>query len=517
LIVLSILGKSLGARCFLFCHAQFYYDHATLLHAIYSLNSLPVHLQSFASSCLFFYKNWLCVLHSFQFQFQVHFTIITVLNNKMAMSLTTVLLFATAAIAAYSSSNHCSQGSSVIDDYTYCAAIERASFVNVGNTGSYQEITGMDRKSGTCTSQPFQYSGPLAPFDEGLSIHLRGPIDLRQFAVYVPSAVHHNKPPMEAPGIEKRHLHQHTKRATVSKTVTEYRTTWEEVTTIAPTATSSAHVAIVTTIKYETVTLTETDWVDCGGPCQPSMVSSALASSNISADSQNTHSPDSSVLMQSASTVTNKDPISSSTAFLETESTPKDNRFSTTHVLSATNVCPTGAGSSSSASTFLQSALVPTENSPNLASSTVSQSESALVDNHRNSTLSVILQTVSAATVNIPNTVSSAVLHSSPASQHQNGIWERAAYFNAQAQSADNVMFLNNMGGQGSGTWDPVFGSSLSYAAADAQSGSSSPVVFGGSLRTNTELAIFSGKPCDTDSCGYVREKAPGYRKYVPL
>lgn len=34
------------------------------------------------------------------------------------------------------------------------------------------------------------------------------------------------------------------------------------------------------------------------------------------------------------------------------------------------------------------------------------------------------------------------------------GSWSRVAYYNAESQVADNMVFLGNYGGQGSGLWD---------------------------------------------------------------
>ena len=46
---------------------------------------------------------------------------------------------------------------------------------------------------------------------------------------------------------------------------------------------------------------------------------------------------------------------------------------------------------------------------------------------------------------------------SQPASSDDNssgGAWNRVAYYNADQQVADNMVFLGNYGGQGSGVWD---------------------------------------------------------------
>jgi hypothetical protein len=74
----------------------------------------------------------------------------------------------------------------VIADYTYCQSVARALIQNVGHSGTYQKVIGMDSNTGQITSGPFSFSGPLAPFDEDLSLHFRGPLNLKQFAVYVP-------------------------------------------------------------------------------------------------------------------------------------------------------------------------------------------------------------------------------------------------------------------------------------------------------------------------------------------
>lgn len=46
----------------------------------------------------------------------------------------------------------------------------------------------MDSTGGTCSSSPQGYSGSMSPFDEEVSMHFRGPLNLKQFAVYTPSS-----------------------------------------------------------------------------------------------------------------------------------------------------------------------------------------------------------------------------------------------------------------------------------------------------------------------------------------
>ncbi|KAI0400181.1 putative TOS1-like glycosyl hydrolase-domain-containing protein [Xylaria palmicola] len=71
--------------------------------------------------------------------------------------------------------------------------------------GKYRAVATMDN-SGACTFEDRAYSGPIAPYDEGLSMHFRGPLHLNNVAVYTPG-----KSKRDAPKVvhSKRHGHQH--------------------------------------------------------------------------------------------------------------------------------------------------------------------------------------------------------------------------------------------------------------------------------------------------------------------
>src|ERR1700753_3573094 len=88
-------------------------------------------------------------------------------------------------IPTVSADNTCSDAQ-VVADYVYCQPVDRALIQNVGHSRTYQKVTGMDSTTGQIASVPFPFSGPLAPFDEDLPLHLRGPLNLKQFAVYTP-------------------------------------------------------------------------------------------------------------------------------------------------------------------------------------------------------------------------------------------------------------------------------------------------------------------------------------------
>ena len=86
------------------------------------------------------------------------------------------------------------------------------------------------------------------------------------------------------------------------------------------------------------------------------------------------------------------------------------------------------------------------------------------------------------------------------------GQWGRQAYYNAEQQTAEGLTFLNNMGGQGSGVFDELFGNSLSYAAADAKSGAASPQILANQMLSDgDELTIMTDKACQDGDCGATR------------
>ncbi|KAI9811363.1 MAG: target of Sbf [Pycnora praestabilis] len=69
----------------------------------------------------------------------------------------------------------------------YCSEVTAITYKNVGGSGSYQATTNM-ADDGTCSQASTAYSGPMAPMDEEVSMHFRGPLQLKQFAVYTPSS-----------------------------------------------------------------------------------------------------------------------------------------------------------------------------------------------------------------------------------------------------------------------------------------------------------------------------------------
>jgi len=120
---------------------------------------------------------------------------------------------------------------------------------------------------------------------------------------------------------------------------------------------------------------------------------------------------------------------------------------------------------------------------------------------------------------NVPSAVSSAPAaeenSSIPAVNAGSGNWGRQAYYNADTGTADGLVFLNNMGGDGSGVFDYTMGNSLSYMSADTKSGSASPQVLADTLiEDNVEVILYSDKPCEGDSCGAYRPGTVAYHGF---
>ncbi|KAI4729580.1 hypothetical protein E4T49_02701 [Aureobasidium sp. EXF-10728] len=104
---------------------------------------------------------------------------------------------------------------------------------------------------------------------------------------------------------------------------------------------------------------------------------------------------------------------------------------------------------------------------------------------------------------------------SSASSSSSSGSWGRKAYYDSEAGSADNVVFLNHNGGQGSGVFDYTFGNSLSYSNSKGDAGASSPQVLADTqLASNHEVIIMSDKECDGD-CGYYRDGNVAYHGFA--
>ncbi|KAF2459827.1 putative TOS1-like glycosyl hydrolase-domain-containing protein [Lineolata rhizophorae] len=113
------------------------------------------------------------------------------------------------ALAAGVGADLCNLGSELIGGNWYCQKVDRVSYQGVGGAGSFNRVTNMDADSGSCSSQPEHYSGSLAPLNEDISLHIRGPFHLKQLAVYTPSSASESSKKTRRTPHERRHGHAH--------------------------------------------------------------------------------------------------------------------------------------------------------------------------------------------------------------------------------------------------------------------------------------------------------------------
>lgn len=120
------------------------------------------------------------------------------------------------------------------------------------------------------------------------------------------------------------------------------------------------------------------------------------------------------------------------------------------------------------------------------------------------------------ATAPIPpsSTSSTAVSASAPAAPSSepttnlldDSHWTQRAYYNMNNRTAEGLTFLNNLGVNG-----------MTFASADGASGTGSAQVFEGELKSQQEIAIFSGVDCNAGNCGYSRPNSVAYGTFCIL
>ncbi|CAG8953071.1 hypothetical protein HYFRA_00003266 [Hymenoscyphus fraxineus] len=308
----------------------------------------------------------------------------------------------------------CEKGSTQIEGNVYCQPVEAIRYSNVGASGTYNEVTKMGI-DGTCASTPKDFNGPLAPLDEELSLHFRGPVHLKQLATYQLSTTNRFKRDTLQEKKHKRHRHQIIHQARVNNPIVER----QEV--------------VTATIDGRVVS-----WINqyTGGP-------------------------------------------------------GGDGPKATNQIVTATidGVVQTWVnnwfGESTSASPKTVSTATPVAPQPKVPSS------GPVVPIHQQN----VVPTSSPKAPSAEHRVSSST-----------GNFERTGYYNAEEQTVDNLVFLGNYGGQGSGVFDYHFGASLAYANRSGTGGASSPQILSDEIvPSDAEIIVMLDKKCKGDSCGYVR------------
>lgn len=103
----------------------------------------------------------------------------------------------------------------------YCEQVDAVVYSGIGYSGSYQDVTNMDEDSCVCSQSSKSVGGTLSPLNEELSVHFRGPLNLKQFGVYYPSGSGNLKKRDAEDCTTTQHIHHHHKRAVKIVEVTE--------------------------------------------------------------------------------------------------------------------------------------------------------------------------------------------------------------------------------------------------------------------------------------------------------
>ncbi|PBP22455.1 hypothetical protein BUE80_DR006663 [Diplocarpon rosae] len=293
----------------------------------------------------------------------------------------------------------CSLGATEIGGNWYCGSIDSIKYTNVGYSGTYDEVTHMG-VDGSCATQAKHHQGSLAPLNEELSLHVRGPVHIKQFAAFIPKTA--------ASQVKKRALHAHLGHFNHHHKAAEKVNRAEEIMTA--------------TVNAQVVSWTA-------------------------------------------------DPAS----YYNSDLSPPGPRTSlitvTTTTCLATKPATTGEPGS-----------IPKENIAKPMSS-------------------------------IPATASSSIGDDALKTSSSESSYQRIGYYDAENQIADNVTFLGNHGGQGSGTFD-ILGASLSYVDRTGTTGSASPAILADIvIPSASEISIFTSQKCDND-CGFVRPGGVAYHGF---
>ncbi|KAI2604684.1 putative TOS1-like glycosyl hydrolase-domain-containing protein [Hypoxylon sp. NC1633] len=117
------------------------------------------------------------------------------------MKYSTAIVVAAASVA---NAGFCNDAFEELGNFFCPNAVKQIKYSGLDIAGKYRAVAQMDA-SGTCTFEDKDYSGPIAPFDEDLTLHFRGPLELKSIAVYTPSKGKRDVPKPHS----KRHGHQH--------------------------------------------------------------------------------------------------------------------------------------------------------------------------------------------------------------------------------------------------------------------------------------------------------------------
>ncbi|KAH7001606.1 putative TOS1-like glycosyl hydrolase-domain-containing protein [Ilyonectria destructans] len=313
------------------------------------------------------------------------------------MKYTTAIVLASTGLAS-ALTQQCTGTAAEEGGNWFCGAIEQILYEGFSGSGSYKEVTNMGA-SGECETKDTPYSGPLAPLDEDLSVHIRGPINFKEFAVYNLASEKKKRDVAPSPHVHaRRHGHEHFHEQRKKK-----RAEW-----------------ITATIDGKVVS-----W--------------------------------------------------------------ENNYFGPATAVAPVDAVPTEPAYEAPAAAEVTEPVAATTTKAAAAPKASTKSKSSSKSGSKSKTESVA-----------------------------SGDWERTSYYNAADGVAENIVFLGNYGGEGSGVFDTVWGNSLSYLNANGDGGSANATTLEDVLiPSNKEFAIFTAEECDDNSCGYSRAKDVAYKGFA--
>ncbi|KAL2063521.1 hypothetical protein VTL71DRAFT_5326 [Oculimacula yallundae] len=335
-------------------------------------------------------------------------------STKVNLALLLAILVMLFGLAA---GDLCQKGVTKLEGNYYCQAVKGVRYKNVGHAGSYEDIVSMP-KDGTCGTKTKYFNGRLSPFDEELSLHVRGPAAIKQIAVYLPCG--------SGQKAEKRahgHTHAHLKKAHHNDN--DHKLAKKD--------------QVIATIDGQVVSW-ENNWFGSSAEkASTTLVTQAL-----------------------------KKPADG----VEVASTTEITLTVTTYTTTCTVSQVTGNDASKSTATPTSDAM-PTTTSVN----------DKPTDNKN-----------------------------APSHKHS---YKRIGYYESSSQTAENLVFLSNFGGQNSGVFDLTYGASLAYANSNVTSGSPTPQILADTLiKSRNEVIITTDKKCDNHDCGFVRPGAVAYHGF---
>lgn len=136
-------------------------------------------------------------------------------NNNPTMKISTLQTFTFLSSIINLVTADCTLSS---DGNYYCESTNAIVYSNVGVSGTYNDVTSMDESTCACSSSSVPFSGSLAPLDEELSVHFRGPLKLKQFGVYYPaqgSSLKKRDSNVECSSVSGKRKHKHKRDVAV--------------------------------------------------------------------------------------------------------------------------------------------------------------------------------------------------------------------------------------------------------------------------------------------------------------